>query len=527
MAIYTDEIAQGSGISLFDAPTTIGEALGAAAEQSFATSITPLLVQEENLTIQEEGRKRYMRGYGLKVEEPETTKLTRDQALTRAKEEGFELDIPSDGIREGALNLLLDRRRAERERNLVMQNAPDGTAPAMLLTQFAAQAVDPINLASAFIPVIGEARYTAMLARAGSTAGRLGVRVGVGAVEGAVGAAILEPAVYTLSQRLQDDYDITDSMTNIAFGAALGGGLRGIGGAIADRMAAKTKTIDTTDLPPDVAKAIETPQAMDMPPEFRAEVYRDAIPEVRAEIERVATIAPEEIKTQIDDVAAQIDALPETVRARAAQLEAQGLSPEQAARPADDEIAPQRNQLEQRQAELKEAAQNPESVREKLAAIDRGEITPEIEARAQRIMASKVSEPVSFADKSDLLKQTLGAVMNDRDVDPRAFLELKSPDPVVRQNAINKIKTAPKRIQKQSYDASAAADMEIKSTPTDEMTYQSQQLAYDEATAREVADQTGYNLDKDAEVAEAKVFADQAEAYQNVYRANALCMLRG
>jgi hypothetical protein len=92
--------------------------------------------------------------------------------------------------------------------------------------------LDPLNVASAFIPVVGEARFAAL-------AGCIGVggaRAVTGAVEGAVGAAILEPIVLAGARYEQADYDIVDSLANIAFGAGIGAGLHFAGGALKDRI---------------------------------------------------------------------------------------------------------------------------------------------------------------------------------------------------------------------------------------------------------------------------------------------------
>jgi len=66
-----------------------------------------------------------------------------------------------------------------------------------LLTQGASAAasmLDPVDDAAFMVPIIGESRYAAWLARAGESvglAGRLGVTAGVGAARGAAGGAIL------------------------------------------------------------------------------------------------------------------------------------------------------------------------------------------------------------------------------------------------------------------------------------------------------------------------------------------------
>ena len=55
-------------------------------------------------------------------------------------------------------------------------------------------------------------------------------RLARGVTEGAFGAALVEPIVYSTAQRVQADYDLRDSFMNITFGSILGGGLHvGVG----------------------------------------------------------------------------------------------------------------------------------------------------------------------------------------------------------------------------------------------------------------------------------------------------------
>lgn len=562
MAFYTEDPIQGVGLSILDAPVTTSEAAGAAFDQSMATSITPLFREAQNLFTQETGGVRYDPiSRQLQSVDPTTALLTKEQAQQQVKDSGLEVDVPDGGMRQGALDLLLNRRRAERERAIIMQNAPGSAAPAMVLASFAAQAVDPVNIASAFIPIVGEARYTAMLAGATGFGARLGVRAGVGAVEGAVGAAVLEPGVYTLSQQLQDDYDITDSLTNIAFGAALGGSLRGIGGIVRDRFFPSNK-IDIGDSLDDMPQPVRSEMSRaGYVDESYTKLTRDLevglaqqrasndqaitnlMPEFRAELEaastgRISNVA--DMRAELDSVNRQIEAIPETYRDVAKQFQSQGMSRKEAESAARDSIAQDLQTAKARRDEVQSAIEGnrqAELARADLWRLERGEI-PErfqdrIAAESSRISAgltkTKLADAIStipFAEKSELFKNTMGAVFNGLDISPKTFLDLKSPDANIRQQAIDHIKTAPTRTPREYAQASTRADAEI-SASKDGQAFEDEQLLADEASAKEVADQTGYNLADDAELKEANDFQAQAEAYQNVYRANALCMLRG
>jgi hypothetical protein len=95
-----------------------------------------------------------------------------------------------------------------------------------------ASVLDPINIATAFIPVLPEARFAALVGKVGLT----GARLARGALEGAAGQAAIEPLILLQAQSEQADYDAYDSLLNITFGALIGAGLHAGGGFIKDRI---------------------------------------------------------------------------------------------------------------------------------------------------------------------------------------------------------------------------------------------------------------------------------------------------
>lgn len=165
-------------------------------------------------------------------------RLDLETATQRLKERGMEGDIrvSEAGITEQALNTLMYRKGVERRRQEVFGQAKGGfgQGAARLGLALGTSLVDPVNIAMAFIPVVGEARYTSMLAKAGSTLGRAGVRAGVGAAEGVAGAALIEPIIAGSRRFEQADYDMSDSLLNVAFGGVFGAGLHSVGGAVSD-----------------------------------------------------------------------------------------------------------------------------------------------------------------------------------------------------------------------------------------------------------------------------------------------------
>ena len=85
----------------------------------------------------------------------------------------------------------------------------------------AAGFADPANIALSFTPIPWMARAHA-LEQGLSGAARIGTRVGLGAAEGAAGAVLFEPLVYSMNQAEGNDYTFTDSLMNVFVAAGAG-----------------------------------------------------------------------------------------------------------------------------------------------------------------------------------------------------------------------------------------------------------------------------------------------------------------
>lgn len=145
---------------------------------------------------------------------------------------------------QSVVDIMVEEKKEERDRQSIIERGPKGSwnpfksgfyvGAAKVGTGLAVSLADPFNIAASFIPVVGQNRFAYMAARTSLRTARLAK----GAIEGAVGATILEPIVYNVAQKLQADYDLTDSLLNVTFGTVIGGGLHvGIG---------KLKDINTT-----------------------------------------------------------------------------------------------------------------------------------------------------------------------------------------------------------------------------------------------------------------------------------------
>lgn len=123
--------------------------------------------------------------------------------------------------------LMIELRREELARRSVMQRAQGFVSgAAMFAADIVASMADPLNIAASFIPVVGQARFLRWAERLGTTR----ARAARGAIEGAVGAAVVEPIVLAGARAQQADYGPGDSLLNIAFGTVVGGGLHVAGG---------------------------------------------------------------------------------------------------------------------------------------------------------------------------------------------------------------------------------------------------------------------------------------------------------
>jgi hypothetical protein len=233
MTIFTQLRQRETTLDEVQAP--FSQALGATAEETWLRSPLSSIGRMRELGRAQDGVAIDTGGeFGFDNREFESSLIPADAARQRIKDADLDLKVPDEGIREGALEILMDRKRDEKRRKDIQSRAEGGfwKGAAHIGVSLGTSLLDPINVASAFIPAVGPARYAAMLAGATGAAGRAGVRAGVGAVEGAVGAAIVEPVVLMAARQEQADYDLADSLLNIALGSVMGGGLHvGFGAA--------------------------------------------------------------------------------------------------------------------------------------------------------------------------------------------------------------------------------------------------------------------------------------------------------
>lgn len=586
MTIFAGDAPALDRRDILDIPAE-GGVFGAAFEEAFTTNPSTALYRMEGLTQEQEGRavvmgpESYFAPNQARLE-PDSPLLSAQDARDKVDSLGLKLSIPEQGIRSGALDVIVQRQQEQLARQQVLARAGSSFGT-QLSAGLAASILDPINIASAFVPVVGEARYAAMLGRAATPLARAGVRVGVGAVEGAVGAAIVEPLPLLAARQDQTDYDLSDSLANIAFGAVLGGGLHTIGGAVTDRLrrniatqaevtpdnigaqlaaepveavAARSPSLAGFDRafdsdPVSALKSTLARQLQDDQAALLTNAQAKAVGEIMPTLagERIGNVA--DLKAQRLGIDARLLGLDDSFKERAKAFQGQGMSRKQAESAARRAIAVERDQLGaqasgidatldvNRQGELNHA---------ELKSLERGvvpdRLKPIIEARAAQIMAGYQQSPLGpvirtarekteaadWTVRESALKTAVSQAVTGKDVDVQHLFDLE--DPAKAMMASESIrKGAPRAVDDIANNDSLRADDIVKSQKDD---LDQAQADFDEEQALSTemlnqlpeADRAAVEKAASAEIEASNLQAQKAEQYAKAYRAAAVCDLR-
>lgn len=581
MTIFAGDAPALDRRTLLDIPAESGDVFGSAFDEAFSTNPSTSAFRLEELAQQQDGRavvmgpESYFAPNAGRME-PDTPLIAADQARNQVADAGLDIKIPEQGIRQGALDVLMERHREQLARQQIMVRANGGSMPTQIAASLAASLLDPLSIASAFVPVVGEARYASMLARATTPLGRAGVRAGVGAVEGSVGAAILEPLPLLAAQADQTEYGLSDSLANIALGGVLGGGLHSVGGAVSDalrrRLAAENPRSEAAPIDsapgavsgqsraadlgklfeddPDLAlrtslsRQLEADQAM----LYRA-AEQQALDEIRPTLatERTGNVA--DLKAERVGLVQRDMALDDSYRDRAKAFQAQRMTRKQSERAARDAIAAEREQIRARQAEIDvtlERNRAGELDRRDLGMIERGEVPerlqPQILARSRQIMQGYQQRPLGIAIRSaretaadadwtvrdNALRTAVAQAVTGRDIDVAKLFELE--EPAKAASALEYLK----RPQSRRADPEGATEsrrVDGQMRETDDLDEARAALAEDEALSRDVLEQLPEEqraqveaMGRD-EMAAADAEAAKAEQYAKAYRAAAICEL--
>jgi hypothetical protein len=222
--LNVNETAQESGYDQYK--MNLFESLGAVAKDNWNFNPVMSLLNYSDLY---DARKKSQFVNDIKVNRQELNKEYANIGLYFEEDEY-----------QSVVDIMVREKNQERARQSVMARGPEGSwnplsggfyvGAAKFTTGLATSFLDPINIAASFIPVYGQARFAKTVAKVGFTQARA-IR---GAVEGAVGATLVEPIVYGVAKSLQSDYDLYDSFLNVTFGTILGSGLHVGAGRLKD-----------------------------------------------------------------------------------------------------------------------------------------------------------------------------------------------------------------------------------------------------------------------------------------------------
>lgn len=275
--IYTGGTLTRDDLALEEMTAPLGQAVGAAAEDAWRRGATraPFAITESYRQL--EGDKpsadELLTGNfsTLDAPTPPTPYISAEQARAKVKAAGVKVDLPDGPVPEGYVDFQIKNKTDEVARQDVIARMPKGFWPAAAVmgAGVGVSLLDPVNVASAFIPIIGEARFASMAGSMGLT----GARLAKGVAEGGVGTAMLEPLVLGAAAAEQADYGMADSLQNIAFGSVIGGGLHVGAGALGDWLKKGGKSIHSA--PP--APGAIPDRLASMSPEEREVTFRIAL----------------------------------------------------------------------------------------------------------------------------------------------------------------------------------------------------------------------------------------------------------
>tara|TARA_R100000329_G_scaffold44662_1_gene41713 strand:- start:620 stop:2311 length:1692 start_codon:yes stop_codon:yes gene_type:complete len=318
------EFNQNRQNTYFDA-TKVGtlDVLGATLEETFYYNPTNAL--DRFLEMQfGEGRT----GNILSPEQYKTSEYFREG-----------LEAPEEGIKEGYAQLLAQNydKRAAITQTLSRSKGGFGLGAAQFGTMLLGSVLDPINVASAFIPVFPAARYAHLVKNLGLTKARA-VR---GVVEGSVGATLAESIVITQATQEQDEnYNLLDSFLNVTIGGILGGGLHVGFGKLSDiieRRSQKTKEQAVLT----AVKQTLTDQEVNVTPIIKADLEKT----FEKNLEKQNNLAQEK-PTRIEDVTRTGKGLPGSLRATKPKTLVQFMKENGGIRPDDPQVSDLRASLD-------------------------------------------------------------------------------------------------------------------------------------------------------------------------------------
>lgn len=235
-------------IDLSDYTPTLGESVSASFKQAWTYNPTAIYLDMpkiagpqffehafDSTTSDVDIVNAISMGESTGFEPPQGIDIARQQE--RIDEAGLAGIVhPDPAYTDEALDTIIAARRLERSRSLAAANAPAWHLPFSLMGAFAAGLTDPVNLATAFLPIVEPASIAATLGMAGRSAGLVSRAIS-GGIAGGTASAIVEPAIAAGQNLLQAEYGPVNSLVNISAGAILGAAIQPAAGMVSDFIA--------------------------------------------------------------------------------------------------------------------------------------------------------------------------------------------------------------------------------------------------------------------------------------------------
>lgn len=184
-----------------------------------------------------------------------TRSVSGEDAKAQAEAAGVKVNFGDTPYTPEAVEIMINRARSRAVRDVTI-GAYNPSWATQLGVSLVTSLADPLNVAAAFIPFVGEARYGALLEGAVGAGARTAIRARAGAIEGLGGAALVEPLIYSAATQEGRDYSLADSMYNLAFGTAFGAGLHAAGGAVKDKLVARRLAREPAESPADIVERL-------------------------------------------------------------------------------------------------------------------------------------------------------------------------------------------------------------------------------------------------------------------------------
>ena len=335
------------------------------------------------------------------------------------------LEAPEGGIKEGYAQLLAQNydKRAAITQTLSRSKGGFGLGAAQFGTMLLGSVLDPINVASAFIPVFPAARYAHLVKNLGLTKARA-VR---GVVEGSVGATLVEPIVLGQAALEQDEnYNLLDSFLNVTIGGVLGGGLHVGFGKLSDTIERRSqKTKEQAVLT--AVKQTLTDQEVNVTPIIKADLEKT----FEKNLEKQNNLAQEK-PTRIEDVTRTGKGLPGSLRATKPKTLVQFMKENGGIRPDDPQVSDLRASLDKATF----------TVLNKKDGLSLDEMTIRVQEAGYFLDKSDLDYGIDGATPRDLLdlidRESRGEVLYSRDQETQFRDYEKSQEDLKEQNIFHK-----------------------------------------------------------------------------------------